>query len=549
MTATESSPTMAADGVNFVYEDDAGSILFALLKEIANAASAHADKHFHGVRTGDREKGNVGFAGDRACKQSLSRSRRPDEQHALGNAAAEFLEFLRIFEELDNLLQLFFGFVGSRHIFESGFFLLRGKQTRAGFAEAEGLITARLHLAHQEKTEAHEQDKRSSVQQNKHPVAAPNFFDLHRDAFVAQLLCQVGSGFLEDREMKFVIGGPHGFALQLVAVGREIERDFLHVTGVDLGHELAVAGLIFARLRAVGGHQLPKHHAKEYDRNPKKNSFCSGTRIHVALAYIPKKIYAAFTATLLLSTLGFPRGLCAVRQLAKVATGAVGRRQPIPYPYFLRCSFEAKVIRLKIDAPLFRLIEQNRQAYRARGAFTQTAQQKFLRHATLENRIDQKNIPAFQVRYRAEQNFPPRAATVVNVAQLFANEVADHRAIQLSNQIRGEHKSSIQGNHDVQPAALVSPRNFLAQLGYPPGDTRLGKGGGPPVPICFDRLATTFRASRLAAAHNNFSSTITIPVLVPSWAANLADAPKVRDQAKSSPRVPTAPLSPQATTR
>src|ERR1700681_1741653 len=108
---------MAADGVNLVYEDDAGSILFALLEKIANAAGAHTDKHFHEVGTGDGEKGNVRFAGDGACKQSLACSRRSDEQHALGNTAAKFLKFLWVFEELDNLLQLLFGFVGSGHIF------------------------------------------------------------------------------------------------------------------------------------------------------------------------------------------------------------------------------------------------------------------------------------------------------------------------------------------------------------------------------------------------------------------------------------------------
>src|ERR1700688_5168887 len=127
---------MAADGVNFVYENDAGGILFALLEQIANAAGAHADKHFHEVRTGDGEKRNVSFACNSACKQGLARSRGSDEQHALGNAAAEFLEFLRVFKELDNLLQLFFSFIGSRHILEGGFYLLRGKQARAGLAEA-----------------------------------------------------------------------------------------------------------------------------------------------------------------------------------------------------------------------------------------------------------------------------------------------------------------------------------------------------------------------------------------------------------------------------
>jgi len=46
------------------------------------------------------------------------------------------LEFLRIFQELNNFLEFFFGFVGAGYIFEGGFFLLRGKKARAGFAEA-----------------------------------------------------------------------------------------------------------------------------------------------------------------------------------------------------------------------------------------------------------------------------------------------------------------------------------------------------------------------------------------------------------------------------
>jgi hypothetical protein len=40
-------------------------------------------------------------------------------------------------------------------------------------------------------------------------------------------------------------------------------------------------------------------------------------------------------------------------------------------------------------------------------------------------------------------------AAIFNVAQIFANEVADYGAIQFSNQIRGEHESPVQRNHDV----------------------------------------------------------------------------------------------------
>ena len=123
---------MAADGVNFIDEDDAGGILLALLEQVADAAGADADEHFDEVGTGNREERNVGFAGNGASEKSLARSRRADEQNALGNASAEFLEFLRVFQEIDNFVKLFLGFIDSGDILEGGFLLLRGKQARRG---------------------------------------------------------------------------------------------------------------------------------------------------------------------------------------------------------------------------------------------------------------------------------------------------------------------------------------------------------------------------------------------------------------------------------
>ena len=104
VSAAEACAAMTSDGVDFVDEDDAGSVLLALLEQIANAAGADADEHLDEVRTGDREERNVGFTGDCAGQQGLTGSRRSDQQHALGNASAELLEFLRLAQELDNLL-------------------------------------------------------------------------------------------------------------------------------------------------------------------------------------------------------------------------------------------------------------------------------------------------------------------------------------------------------------------------------------------------------------------------------------------------------------
>ena len=105
VAAAEARAAMASDGVNFVDENDAGSVFLALLEQIAHAAGADADEHFDEVRTGDRKERNVRFARNGACQQSFSGSRRADEQHALGNASAELLEFLRVFQEVDDFLQ------------------------------------------------------------------------------------------------------------------------------------------------------------------------------------------------------------------------------------------------------------------------------------------------------------------------------------------------------------------------------------------------------------------------------------------------------------
>src|SRR5436853_4694958 len=172
---------MATDSVNFINEDDTGRILLALLEKITDAACANTDEHLDEIRTGDGEERYVGFAGDRAGEQSLAGAWRSDEQDALRNTAAKLLEFLRILQELDDFLQLFFGFVGPSNVLKGGFLLLRGKETSAGLAEAESFVAAGLHLAHQEQAEADEKNQRRSVEENQNPVATANILYLALD--------------------------------------------------------------------------------------------------------------------------------------------------------------------------------------------------------------------------------------------------------------------------------------------------------------------------------------------------------------------------------
>ena len=126
VSAAQTCSAVASYGVDFIDEDNAGRILFALLEQIAHAARANAYKHFHEIGTGNREKGNVGLACDCASQQSFPCARRPDKQYALGNASAELLEFLRVFQKVDDFVKLFFRLIDSGDIFERCFLLLRG---------------------------------------------------------------------------------------------------------------------------------------------------------------------------------------------------------------------------------------------------------------------------------------------------------------------------------------------------------------------------------------------------------------------------------------
>src|SRR5205823_1346768 len=118
MSTAQASAAMTSYCVDFVNEDDARSILLALLKEVAHPACAHANKHFHEIRSGNGKERNIRLASHRPRQKRLASSRRSDQQHAFRNAAAQFLKFLRLPQELDNLLQLFFCFIHARHVLE-----------------------------------------------------------------------------------------------------------------------------------------------------------------------------------------------------------------------------------------------------------------------------------------------------------------------------------------------------------------------------------------------------------------------------------------------
>src|SRR5579862_7747673 len=177
MSAADSRATMAAYGVDFVDEDNAGSVLFALLEEVTDAARAHADEHFHEIGTGNREERHARFARDGAREKCLTSAGGTDQQYTFGNATAQFLELLRLAQEFDDLLELFLGFLNSSDVLERNFLLLRRVQAGATLAKAQGLVAAALHLAHHEDPESDNQGEGQEGAQDVHPVAVVVLLD------------------------------------------------------------------------------------------------------------------------------------------------------------------------------------------------------------------------------------------------------------------------------------------------------------------------------------------------------------------------------------
>jgi len=165
VTTAQAGPAMPADGVDLVDEDDAGGVRLALLEQIAHPRGADADEHLDEIRPRHREERPAGLARDGLGEQRLARTRRSDEQRALGQPPAQALELLRVLQEVDDLLELLFRLIAARDVGERDLRRVARQQLRLGLAEREGAVPALLHLAQHEDHEPEDQQVRQERQQ------------------------------------------------------------------------------------------------------------------------------------------------------------------------------------------------------------------------------------------------------------------------------------------------------------------------------------------------------------------------------------------------
>src|SRR5258705_364422 len=121
--------------------------------------------------------------------RSSARSGRAHQEAALGNAAAELGELLRVLEEGDDLLELLLRLVDSGHVGEGDLVVVLRKELRLALAEAHRLAAARLELAHEEDEEDAEDAERHPGDEELRPERLGIFLlELQRHALLAHPL-------------------------------------------------------------------------------------------------------------------------------------------------------------------------------------------------------------------------------------------------------------------------------------------------------------------------------------------------------------------------
>ena len=136
MPAAEAGTSLPTDGVDLVDEDDGGSGLLGLFKQITHAPRADADIQLHKIGAGDRQKLHVRLARDGLGQQGLAGARRADQQHALGDARAHGGVGLRVLQEVHDLGEFFLLLVAAGDVVKGLLVLLIAAAAGARFGEA-----------------------------------------------------------------------------------------------------------------------------------------------------------------------------------------------------------------------------------------------------------------------------------------------------------------------------------------------------------------------------------------------------------------------------
>ena len=178
----------------------------------------------------------------------------PDQQHALGDLAAETLEFLRVLQKFDDFLQLALRLVDAGHILERDASLLFGQHAGTALAEPHGTAATGLHLAHEEHPDADQQQHREPAEQLTQQRAHAVIVGLgdHAHALVGQALEQIGIFRRVGLEI-MAIG-------KLAGDGMTLDHSVAHVAAIHFADEIRVGHRADAMLARPWLEQVEEDH-------------------------------------------------------------------------------------------------------------------------------------------------------------------------------------------------------------------------------------------------------------------------------------------------
>ena len=192
MAAADTGTALPAHGIDFIDEDDARGIFLRLIEQVTYPGGTDTDEHLDEIRTADREERHTGLTGNCPRQKGLACARRAKEQYALRDARPELIEFLRMLQELDNLLELLLRLIGTSHIGKIHLHLIRTAHAGPALAERHHAAAAALCLLHDEEPHANQKQHRQQRREHRRPprrLRRVLRFDIH--ILRLQLLHQV----------------------------------------------------------------------------------------------------------------------------------------------------------------------------------------------------------------------------------------------------------------------------------------------------------------------------------------------------------------------
>ena len=246
VASTDAGTALAADGINFVNEDQARAVLLGLLEQIADAAGTHANEHLNELRTRKGEEGNARFTGNGLGQKGFAGAGRADQQKAAGNLSTNGGESLGLLQEGDHFLEFLLGFGDAGHVIEHDAGLRFHHEAGFALAELHGLARAARHVA----VAAGQEDQGTDQQQREGQIAqhaegrrcCAGRMNIKADAFGLQRVDQLRGQTrkVNAQALNAVVEvGIDGFDHSVAATVVDING--CHATGLDVIEEAAVA--------------------------------------------------------------------------------------------------------------------------------------------------------------------------------------------------------------------------------------------------------------------------------------------------------------------